>query len=90
MNETNCAHDGRLINQCIDCIRKNASANGVSFELRDSDCAFIANIINEFFRRDSNCYTHSEIDDDLMGDIDERFEFYSPEIIELIEVLIFG
>ncbi len=91
MNQNECMHEGQLINQCADCIIRafNAEFPG-QFTLIKSDAEFIANCINSFDAKNPETYFDAEIDDELLGEIDEKFDIVSPLIIDFINIMIFG
>ena|SRR6266699_1807168 len=97
MNEsTKCAHDGQLIDQCIDCIRKGfpieIGSRAIGIKLSDLECELIANTINAFDDRNPESYYDSDLrgETDLIDKIIAQFDDHAELIIEFMEIYIYG
>jgi hypothetical protein len=96
-NDAHCAHEGQLINQCANCIKRAFIAEfpqNAPLIDDDRDCMIIAQLINDYCARiDDHGFgeTSSIIDfEDLHERIDTRFDAISPIIIEFIDILVCG
>ena len=93
-NYRECSHEGQLINQCADCIRKGFDAEFNSrIELDNDDCTIIRICIDAFCARNGDSQYGSEFasqNQDLMFIIVNRFKNNYEMIVEFIEILLFG